>query len=190
MVQKFHVLNILGNMKINIGTKNNAKIEALREILKEYPDFAKAEIIAREVETGVSHQPRSLDETIKGAMERAKNCFNNCDYSVGLESGLMQVAETKTGFMDTTVCAIYDGQNFHLGLSSCFEYPPKVLKYMLDNNENASNAFRKLGFTDKEYIGYEEGIIGVVTKNRLNRKEYTKQAIMTALIHLENKNLY
>ena len=61
---------------------------------------------------------------------------------------------------------------------------------MLKNNENASNAFRELGFTKKEYIGHEEGIIGVVTKNRLNRKEYTKQAIMTALIHLENKNLY
>jgi inosine/xanthosine triphosphatase len=177
-------------MKIGIGSKNKAKVDALTEILKEYPDFADAEVISIEVDSGVSHQPKSLKETVEGAMERAKNSFNGCDYSVGLESGLMEVPYTKTGYMDTTACAIYDGKNFHLGLSSCFEYPPKVLEHMLKNNENASNAFRQLGFTDKEYIGNEEGIIGVVTKNRLGRKEYTKQAIRTALIHLENKGLY
>ena len=177
-------------MKINIGSKNKQKIDALKEILKDYPDFLNTEVVSRDVSSNISDQPKSLDETIQGAINRAKNSFDNCDYSVGLESGLMKVPETKTGYMDTTVCAIFDGKNFHLGLSSCFEYPPKVLEYMLTNNENASNAFRNLGFTDKEYIGYEEGIIGVVTKNRLDRKEYTKQAIRTALIHLENKSLY
>ena len=177
-------------MRINLGSKNNAKINALKEILKEYPDFEDAEVVAKDVSSGVPHQPKSLEETVDGAIKRARNSFNNCSYSVGLESGLMKVPHTKTGYMDTTVCAIYDGEKCHLGLSSCFEYPIKVLNYMLEKNENASNAFRQLGFTDKEYIGYEEGIIGVVTKNRLDRKEYTKQAIRTALIHLENKNLY
>ena len=177
-------------MKITIGSKNKAKIDALKEILKEYPDFSDAEIISENVSSDVFDQPKSLDETINGAINRAKNSFVNCDYSIGLESGLMEVAQTKTGYMDTTACAIYDGKNFHLGLSSCFEYPPKVLKYMFENNENASNAFRELGFTNKPYIGHEEGIIGVITKNRLDRKEYTKQAIRTALIHLENKELY
>ena len=178
------------NMKINIGTRNKAKIDALKEILKEYPDFLHAEIISKDVDTGVSEQPKSLDETVYGAMRRAKNSFDDCDYSVGLESGLMKVPETKTGYMDTTACAIYDGKNFHLGLSSCFEYPPKVLEYMLKNNKDASTAFREIGLTDEPYIGWGNGIIGVLTKDRLNRKEYTKQAIRTALIHLENKELY
>jgi len=177
-------------MKINIGSKNKAKIDALKELLKEYPDFIGAEVFSRDVNTGVSEQPKSLQETIEGAMQRAKNSFKDCDFSVGLESGIMPVPYTKTGYMDTTACAIYDGKNFHLGLSSCFEYPPKILRYMFENNENASNAFRELGFTDKPYIGHEEGIIGVLTKNRLDRKEYTKEAIRTAFIHLENKELY
>jgi len=177
-------------MKINIGSKNKAKIDALSEILKEYPDFLNVEIIVKDVDTGVSHQPKSLEETVDGAIKRAKYSFEDCDLSFGLESGLMKTPETKTGFVDTTCCAIYDGNNFHLGFSSCFEYPPKVMKLILEEDENASDAFRKLGLTDKAYIGYEEGIIGVLTKGRLNRKEYTKQAIMTALIHLENKELY
>ena len=177
-------------MKFNIGSKNKQKVDALKEILKEYPDFLNAEVLPKDASSNVSDQPKSLDETIQGAMNRAKNSFDDCEYGVGLESGLMKVPETKTGYMDTTVCAIFDGKIFHLGLSSCFEYPPKVLEYMLKNNENASNTFRQLGFTDKEYIGHQEGIIGVLTKNRLDRKEYTKQAIRTALIHLENKDLY
>jgi len=177
-------------MKIVVGTKNPSKIEALKEILKQYPDFCGSEISNKEVASGVSHQPLTLEETIEGAMKRAKNCFGNCDYSVGLESGLMKVPETKTGYMDTTACAIYDGKNFHLGLSSCFEYPIKVTKYVLENNAELSDAFRDLGLTTKQKIGEEEGIIGVLTKGKYNRKEYTKEAIRTALIHLENKDLY
>jgi non-canonical (house-cleaning) NTP pyrophosphatase len=34
------------------------------------------------------------------------------------------------------------------------------------------------------------GMIGLLTKNRITRKEYTKQSIITALIQLENKKLY
>jgi len=178
-------------MKINVGSKNKAKVEAVEEILKDYPDFAQAEIISKDVSSGVSHQPKSLEETIEGAMVRAKNAFSDCDYSVGLESGLMRVPKTKTGYMDFTACAIYDGKIFHLGLSSAFEYPPKVVKYVLEKNEkNISNAFYDLGFTESSNLGSENGAIGILTKNRLDRKEYTKQAIRTAMIHLENKNLY
>jgi len=177
-------------MKINIGSKNKAKIEALQEIIKDYPDFVDAKVVAVEVNSEVSHQPKSLEEVVDGAMKRAKNCFNNCEYSVGLESGLMKVPETKTGFMDVGACAIYDGKQFHLGLSSAFEYPVEVTKYALENDAEFSTAFRELGFTDKEKIGTEEGIIGVLTKGRLKRKDQVKQSIQTALIHLENKHLY
>ena len=173
-------------MIFNVGSKNKQKIDAVKEILKEYPDFLNAEVISRDVDSGVSHQPKSLEETVDGAIKRARNCFDGCDYSIGLESGLMRVPETKTGYMDTTCCAIYDGKNFHLGLSSCFEYPLKLTKYVLDEDINISDASKKLGLTEKENLGAQEGMIGILTKGRLDRKEYTKQAIRTALIHLEN----
>ncbi len=177
-------------MKINIGSKNKVKIEAVSELLKDYSDFKDAEIISIEVDSGVSPQPKSLDEAIAGAIKRAKKSFIACDYSFGIESGLMKVPETKTGYMDVTCSAIFDGKNIHLGLSSAFEFPPKVIKYIFEKDENASVAFRELGLTKSEYIGYEEGIIGVLTKNKITRKQYTKEAIRMALIHLENKKLY
>lgn len=177
-------------MKINVGSKNKVKIEAVSELLKSYPDFKDADFFGKEVDSKVSHQPKTLDETIEGAMNRAKNAFENCDYSFGLESGLIKVPYTKTGYMDTTACAIYDGKNFHLGLSSCFEYPVKVTEYVLENNKELSDAFRELGFTTKQKIGEEEGIIGVLTKGKFNRKQYTQEAIRMAMVHLENKELY
>ena len=177
-------------MKINIGSKNKQKIEALAEMLKEYPDLKDAEVVSKDSDSEVSDQPKSFKETVKGAMNRAENCFFECNYSFGLESGLMSVPNSKSGYMDVTVCAIYDGEDFHLGLSSAFEYPKVVMDFILKEDLDASRAFYEAGLTKDTYIGYSEGIIGVLTKGRLDRKEYTKQAIRTALIHLENKNLY
>ena len=76
-------------MRINSGSKNKIKIDALKEILFDYPYFKNAEIEAVEAPSGVDNQPKSLEETISGAMNRAKKAFANCDYSFGLESGLM-----------------------------------------------------------------------------------------------------
>lgn len=172
-------------MKINIGTQNQVKVEAVREILKDYPHLASAEIIAKETESGVSDQPKSLEETIKGAMNRAREVFNDCQYSIGLESGLMAVPNTKSGHMDVCVCAIYDGKDYHLGLSSAWEAPKQVMDYMLRDGLDMNQAALKAGLTKNEKIGSAEGLVGIMTKGRLTRKEYTMESLRTALIHLE-----
>ena len=53
-----------------------------------------------------------------------------------------------------------------------------------------SEACNKVGLTNNPKIGSEEGAIGILTKGRMTRKDYTKQSIITALIHLENAELY
>jgi inosine/xanthosine triphosphatase len=173
-------------MKIGIGSTNKAKVEALNEILQEYPHLKDADILAVSVPSGVADQPKSIDETVQGAMNRAKAAFSGCDYGVGLESGLMAVPNTKTGFMDVGVCAIFDGNEYHLGLSSAWEAPRKVMRHMLEDGLDMSQAAVKAGLTANAQIGAAEGLVGIMTKGRLTRKEYTKQSIRTALIHLEN----
>lgn len=173
-------------MKIIIGTTNRAKIEAVEEIVKDYPHLAEAEVSGVSVESGVSDQPMSLDETITGAMNRARAAFVGCDYSIGLESGLMPVPYTKGGYMDFSACAIFDGQEFHLGLSSAWEFPDKrVTDLIVKNGLDMSQAINKAGMTNDPKIGAGEGAIGILTKGRMTRKEYTKQSLRTALIHLE-----
>jgi inosine/xanthosine triphosphatase len=114
----------------------------------------------------------------------------DCDLSVGLESGLIEVPNTKSGYMDITMCAIYDGKNFHLGGSSVFEYPKSMIDLVFSKDYEIDEAAKEAGFSHDENIGEREGVIGALTKGYLNRTGYSKQAVITALIHLLNPEHY
>jgi len=173
-------------MKITVGSTNPVKVAAVRDIIAEYPHLAEAEIIGMDTPSGVSPQPKSLDETIQGAMNRAKAAFIEEGYGIGLESGLFAVPHTKSGYMDVCAAAIYDGQEFHLGLSSAWEFPDKaIMESIFAGDIEMNEAVHRAGLTDNKQVGSAEGAIGLLTKGRLNRQEYTKQALRTALIHLD-----
>jgi inosine/xanthosine triphosphatase len=173
-------------MKIVVGSKNPAKVEAVREILQDYPHLKDAEVVGVDVSSGVSDQPKSLEETLTGATNRARSVFTDCDYSVGIESGVMPVPLTKSGYMDLTTCAIYDGSEFHLGLSSAWEFPDKeVMRSVVEDGLDLNQAVHKAGMTTDANIGSSNGAISLVTKGRLDRKAYTKQALQMALIHID-----
>ncbi len=173
-------------MKIKVGSQNKAKVAAVAEIIKEYSHLVDAVVEGLGTESGVSNQPKSLDETITGAKNRAHGAFDVCDYAIGIESGLMHVPQSKSGYMDVCVCAIYDGKEYHIGLSSAWEFPdPSVTDLMVKDGLDMSEAINKKGYTKSATIGSEEGAIGILTKGRIDRKEYTKQALRMALIHLE-----
>lgn len=171
-------------MKINIASKNPVKVGALKEILTGYSRLRDARVYPMDAVSGVDNQPRSLEEIVKGATNRAKNAFQDCDYSFGLESGLMKVPETNTGYMDVCVCAIFDGKEYYLGLSSAWEPPEKVVEYIIQKGMDMNEAAFKAGLTENSKIGSAEGLIGIASKGMLIRKEYTKEAIRTALIRL------
>lgn len=172
--------------RISVGSHNPVKVESVAELIREYPHLADLEVVGVDASSDVSSQPKSLEETVRGAMNRARHAFQDCRYSVGLESGLMHVPETKSGYMDVCVCAIFDGTEFHLGLSCAWEFPdPSVMRSIFSDGLDMSQAINKAGLTKDANIGSGEGAIGILTKGRLNRKEYTKQAIRTALIHVD-----
>ncbi len=176
-------------MKLIIASLNPQKISAVKELAKEYPMLLDAVIEGVSVPSGVGDQPKSLDETIQGAINRAKSAIGDADYSFGIESGMVQVPYTKTGMMDLCVCAIYDGKEIHLGLSSAFE-PPKSVFKLMEKGMNMSDATAAAGLTTNKNVGAAEGLIGILTHGRLTRLSYTKQAVTTALIHLENAHLF
>jgi inosine/xanthosine triphosphatase len=175
---------------INVASMNAAKVNAVDETVRRYEFLKDATVRGVEVNTGVSDQPKSLEETINGAINRATGAFKDCTYSFGIESGLMQVPRTKSGIMDVCVCAIYDGKEYHIGLSSAFEPPKQMAQLMLEDGLDMSEACVKMGMTDNPKIGAAEGAIGILTHGRMTRKDYTVQALLTALIHLENTELF
>jgi len=177
-------------MQIFVGTKNVAKLEAVQEVVKDYALLKPVKIISKEVASGVSDQPKSLKETVTGAKNRAQKIWEKDGLGIGLESGLIEVPGSRNGFMDLCVCAVFDGKNFSLGLSSGFECPTEVNRLIFEENLDMTQACNKLGITNNPQLGSAEGLVGILTKNRINRQEYTKQALIMALVSIENSNLY
>jgi len=179
-------------MKVNLGSKNLTKVVAVRDAIKLYPNlFPNAEVVGIDVKVELYGHPKNLKETVEGAIERAKQAFTHCDYSFGLEGGLMEVPFSKTGYMEVGACAIYDGKNIHLGLSPAFEWPKEVTKLILSGKADASQAFKQLGLTHHEKLGtVKGGIIGFLTEGKLTREDFTKYSIIMALVHLERSELY
>ena len=173
-------------MKIGVGSKNKTKVNAVAELLRKYPMFDGTEVFGVDVHIEQFGHPKSLEETVAGAVDRAKQAHKGNDYGFGIESGLMKVPQTKSGYMEVAVCAIFDGTQIHLGLSPAFEWPKKVIDAILNKGLDGSQAMKEAGFTQHEKLGEHEGFVGVFTKGRSNRTEYNKAAIVMALIHLEN----
>lgn len=179
-------------MKINVGSKNQTKIQAVSDVLALYPKlFPNPEIVGVKVNVELFGHPKNITETTEGAIARAKESFRECDYSFGLEGGLIEIPYSVTGYMEVGVCAIYDGKKIHLGLSPAFEWPKEVTKTILSGKADASTAFNQLGYTKYDKLGaMPGGIIGFLTDGRLTREDQTKYSIMMALIHLEKPEFY
>ena len=144
------------------------------------------------IESRVGVQPKSMDETVLGAILRAKDAFHfsTCDYSIGIESGLMAVPYTQSGYMDFSACVIYDGKRNHIGFSRALEFPTEVIRRIFEEGIEVDEAVKRCALTNKQRLGYEEGLIGLLTKGKITRKKYTEDAIMMALVQFENPELY
>lgn len=179
-------------MFIAIGSTNEAKVLAVKEVISEFPSF-KLETLSFDVPSDVSPQPLSLKETIQGAKTRAKNAFvecQRCKYSFGIESGLMEASETATGFLHVSVCSIFDGEKYYTGLSTGFELPPQILKLVLNKKLDLTQACLQSGISQNAKIGSTIGLIGVLSKGRVDRKQYSKECVHTAILQLENAEWY
>lgn len=179
-------------MKIIVGSKNEIKINAVNEVLALYPDmFPDPDIVGVDAGVELYGHPTTLKETVEGAIDRAKKVFGDCDYSFGLEGGLLEVPLTKSGYMEINICSIYNGSDIFLGLSPAFEWPEDVTKMILSGKADGSQAFKQLGLTKEDKLGaIKGGIAGILTKGRLTREELIKTSVIAALIRLENPEYY
>ena len=60
-------------------------------------------------------------------MSTQKKEHGTCSFGVGIEAGMFSVPEVETKYMDSSICAIYDGERYYIGFSPSFEYPQTVV---------------------------------------------------------------
>jgi inosine/xanthosine triphosphatase len=177
-------------MQISIGSKNPAKIGAVEEYFIKICKLENVQVSSLAIDSGVSKQPMTLEETITGAMNRSTRAYNNVfTISIGIEGGIMPVKEALSGYMNVCAVSIFDGNSNFIGLSSAFEHPISVIDLILNKNEEVSNAYQLAGLYESNNIGKGIGAIGFMTNGQIDRKEYCIQALTTAYGSYVNRKL-
>jgi len=170
-------------MLVRVGSKNPVKLAAISAVMKkQFPD-AIFESVA--VASLVGDQPVGLEETLRGAKNRARAAFAispSCDLAVALESGLVPVPEIRTGYMNLTACAIFNGSEIFVGLGPAFELPLEVTRLVVEEGLELDPAVRQAGLTDNARIGYAQGLIGILSGGRVTREDYSRPAVSMALV--------
>ncbi len=173
-------------MKVVVGSKNPVKLKATRNILENI--YSKVEVEAKDVDSGVPDQPIGLEITIQGAINRAKSAFSSeTDLSVGIESGLLEVPHSITGYLDLQWCAIYDGEKTTLGVSAGFEYPPLVIEQVLSGKE-VGDVMDQVTGVDR--LGQKKGAVSHLSRGLLDRTGNTEQCVLMAMIPRMNEGVY
>lgn len=150
-------------MKIIIGSKNPAKIEAVKQAFTmEHFQFSSVN-----ASSGVSNQPFSDEETIIGAINRATNALSQGDgqIGIGLEGG---VHETSFGLFLCNWGALVTNQDDKpiVAGGARILLPEEVALAVKDGQELGPVMDR---FTKKENIRSHEGAIGVFTAGMIDR---------------------
>ncbi|MGB9978571.1 inosine/xanthosine triphosphatase [Methanobacterium sp.] len=173
-------------MKVAVGSRNPVKVKATKNVLDQI--YGKVEVVSIDANSEVPDQPFGIDQTIEGAINRAKNAYSDeFDISVGIESGLMETPNSITGYIDLQWCAVFDGDKITLGVSSGFEYPPSVVKEVLNGKEVGDVMDEVTGVTN---LGQKTGAVSHLSKGMLDRTENTEQCVLTAMIPRMNDEIY
>ncbi|KLV21901.1 inosine/xanthosine triphosphatase [Niallia circulans] len=166
-------------MKVCIGTNNKAKVKAVKNCLEKDMTI---EFATFNVSSGVSEQPFSDEETIKGAINRAKAALQEGagEIGIGLEGGVHRT----NGILFLTNWGALVGRDGTTYIASGARIPlPKEIETKLV-------AGRELGpvmdeYAQKENVRSTEGAIGIFTNGRINRTAMFEHVVELLLGQLE-----
>jgi inosine/xanthosine triphosphatase len=173
--------------KLVIASKNPVKIQAaLAGFIRMFPE-EQFETTSVQVPSLVSDQPFSSDETLTGAMNRAQNARKaiiDADYWIGIEGGV-EIYEQELGAFAWIV--IQSDHTFGKARTGTFFLPPQVAELISQGKELGEADDMIFGRTNSKQ---DNGAIGILTGDVINRKSLYEMAVILALVPFKNKNLY
>lgn len=167
-------------MKIIVTSHNPVKIEAVRHaFVSQFPRH-EIELIPLGVDSGVSGQPMSDQETRQGARNRVDNAklkSPEADFWVGLEGGL----DLFDGHLMAFAWMVIAGSNnrFSETRSATLPLPPKVQTLVSEGLELGEANDRVFSTLNSKQGG---GAFGLLTDGLLTRESIYTQTLILALI--------
>ncbi len=173
--------------KIIIASKSPVKIEAVKIAFKKV--FTNIDFIFESINapSGVSNQPMSSFETLKGAENRANYSFSekqDNNFWIGIEGG---IEKSTCGYEAFAWVYIKSTHKIGKARTASFFLPKKI--------ENLIEKGFELGDADDIVFGLKNskkknGAVGILTKNVTNRTKYYSEAVILALIPFVNEDLF
>ncbi len=173
--------------KVIVASENPVKINAVARSFKEMFPMESFEVRGVAVTSGVNQQPQSDTETLRGALNRLDNACQTtkADFWVGIEGGI----EEKNSDMEAFAWVVIKAKNGQLGKgrTATFFLPPAVVSLIKQGRELGEADDIVFGQTNSKQ---ENGAVGILTNNVIDRTKYYTTAIILALIPFKNKHLY
>lgn len=171
-------------LKISVGSTNPVKLEASVEAFELAGE--RVEVTKLDIQSGVSDQPTSDREAIKGAEQRAKKAKErgDFDFGVGLEGS---VTDTDFGMFLTGWALLMDSKDSYLGGGGRLQLPGSIAD-RIRNGEELGPVMDEV--TGRSGVKEGEGAIGIFTNGIISRKEAYRNALVFALAKYLNPEFY
>ncbi len=171
---------------VAVGSKNPVKIGAVRAVIAQvWPD---ARIDGVDVPSGVRDQPHGDDETIRGALARAKAARDalGTDLGVGIEGG---VVEQPDGSMRTCAWAAVVGTDGKHGVGGSLAMPlPDAVAEMIRAGMELGHAMDRLISEHNTKQG--KGAVGILTAGLVDRQRAYEVLVTYALAPFLTPDLF
>jgi len=188
-------------VRVAIGSLRPPKVEAVRNVMNKVIDFLgyrpeTISFIAREVESGVSAMPLSVQEIRRGACNRAMEVrrlieeeSGPVDFAVGLEGGffILSAEDKEHIHLQTWAFVHHDGAGYY-GSSMSMPVPPAMAREVLENKKELSEVIDH--FTNRQDVRNQDGAFGVLSLGLLSRQQALELALLGALAPFYHKKLY
>ena len=172
-------------MEVRIASRNPVKIRAVETAFSLQFPGETVKFTAADADSGVSEQPRSDEETRRGARNRAKNACNEypqADFWIGLEGGIEVIDGQLMAF---AWMAALDA-NGRIGEARTVTLPlPPAIKTLMDQGLELGEANDRVFSTSNSK--QKGGAFGLFTNGRYTRESVYTEALVIALVPFVNE---
>jgi len=172
---------------IVIASANPVKCAATEGAFRRMFPNEQYSVISVAVSSGVSDQPQSDEESLRGAENRAaaaREAVPNADFWVGMEGG---VEDTEHDMYSSAWVVVVSPFLSGKGKTGTFVLPERVRELVRSGKELGEADDIVFGRTNSKQ---EEGAIGLLTGGVITRASLYEHAAVLALIPFKQKHLY
>ena len=172
-------------VKISVGSANPVKIKACETIAKKV--WQDVEVVNFDVDSGISDMPMNEEESIKGAINRARAAREkgNADYGFGLEGSVVEIEARM--FLTGWVAVISSEGEIGIG-SGGHILLPELIADRIRNGEELGPVMDDI--LHKTNTKQGEGAVGTLTGGLKPRQQSFEDGVLYALTKFIKPDLY